>query len=156
MHEERLLQELQAILYAEIPLTQNIQIGVVSYADACLTLSAPLAANINHKGTVFAGSLNAVATLSGWGLLWLIVHKEGLPAHIVIQDSRIRYVLPVTKDFRAECHQPAPATVARFLATLRQRGMARLELSAVVYEQDKVALEFSGRFVATLHPEHAQ
>lgn len=151
MRGKHLLQELQAILYEEIPLTQNIQIQVVAFADECLTLSAPLAANINHKGTVFAGSLNAVATLAGWGLLWMLLRNEGLHAHIVIQDSHIRYLLPVTQDFRAECHQPDPVIVARFLTMLRQKGVARLELASVIAEGSAVALQFSGRFVATLH-----
>jgi thioesterase domain-containing protein len=51
---------------------------VDSYDQGRLTLKAPFAPNINDKGTVFAGTLNAVATLAGWSLLWLILREHNL------------------------------------------------------------------------------
>ena len=149
-----MLAELQATLYAEIPITQNIQIQVMTFDEDVLTLRAPLAANINHKGTVFAGSLNAVATLAGWGLMWLLLKRENIAAaHIVIQDSQIRYLHPVQQDFQATCRLPDSAALQRFFTMLQRRGVARLELATTIMAQESVAVEFSGRYVVTLHGE---
>ena len=51
------IQQLQQYLYREIPLTKAMQFTINSYKNNCLTLQAPLAVNINHKGIVFGGSL---------------------------------------------------------------------------------------------------
>lgn len=62
---------LQARLLEEIPLARHMEIRVLCSDRRSLLLSAPLAANSNHKGTAFGGSLYSVAVLAGWGLLTL-------------------------------------------------------------------------------------
>ncbi len=84
------LQELQEILAREIPITQHLGISIESYDKTGLTLKAPLQQNINHKSTAFAGSLNALLTLAGWGLLWLLLQERDMHAQIVIQESMIQ------------------------------------------------------------------
>jgi len=148
MHDR--LQELQETLAREIPITRNLGITVESYNDDGLTLKAPLQQNINHKSTAFAGSLNALLTLAGWGLLWLILKERGLHVQIVIQESMSNYLRPVTHDFSARCHKPDPAYIARLETTLRKKGKARLELQSEIREGDIVAVTFSGRYVIFL------
>jgi len=103
---------------------------------------------VNHKDTAFAGSLASVATLAGWSYLWLLLRREELPGKIVIQDCSIRYLRPVTRDFRARCVPPAPSAVEGFLTLFRKRGRARLELRAEIREDDQLAVELLGRYVA--------
>lgn len=142
------LRELQETFYSEIPITKHLGVTVVSYNGEQLALRAPLEANINHKDTAFAGSLNALVTLAGWGLLWLILKEEELAAKIVIQDSTINYLLPVTRDFVAVCAKPDAAQLARFTTMLRRKGRARLELEAEIREENQLAVAFKGRYVA--------
>src|SRR5579884_127869 len=97
-------QALQQTLYEEIPITQQLRVAVQGYDGIRLALHAPLAENINHKGTIFAGSINAVMTLAGWGLVWLLLKESGVAAKVIIQDSSINYLLPVTQDFTDICH----------------------------------------------------
>lgn len=141
------LQELQATLYHEIPITQYLGISVDSYIDGCLVLKAPLDPNINHKRTVFAGSLNAVVTLAGWGQLWLTLKELGIPAKIVIQDSSSNYLSPVKNDFSAHCHKPTAVQVARLESMLKKKGKARVELTAQICVEDSIAVAFKGRYV---------
>ncbi len=141
------LRALQAALNAEIPITAALGLWVAGFEAGALTLAAPLAPNINHKDTAFAGSLNAVLTLAGWSMLWLIVYCEAIPAKVVIQDSAIRYLRPVAYDFLAECRLPASAQVERFLLILRRKGKARMELTAEIREAGEVVVAFSGRYV---------
>ena len=141
------LRALQATLDTEIPITDAIGLRVAGFEAGALVLTAPLAPNINHKDTAFAGSLNAVLTLAGWSLLWLLARREAIPAKVVIQDSAIRYLRPVTRDFVAECGLPASAEVERFLLILRRKGKARMELAADIREAGDLVVAFSGRYV---------
>jgi thioesterase domain-containing protein len=141
------LRALQDTLNSEIPISTAIGLHVAGFEAGALTLAAPLAPNINHKDTAFAGSLNAVLTLAGWSMLWLIARREGIPAMVVIQDSTIRYLRPVGRDFAAECRLPAQAEVERFLLMLRRKGLARLELAADIRVGGDLAVAFSGRYV---------
>jgi thioesterase domain-containing protein len=145
-----LLARLQATLHGEIPLSQAIGITVHSYDDGCLALRAPLGPNINHKDTAFAGSLNALVTLTGWSLIWLLLDDEALRGKIIIQDSTIHYLRPVTRDFVARASLPPAEEVARFLLLLRRKRRARLELQAEIREASAVDVSFSGRYVVHL------
>ena len=141
------LRALQDALDAEIPITAAIGLKVAGFDSGALTLAAPLAPNINHKDTAFAGSLNAVLTLAGWSMLWLIARRAGIPAKVVIQDSAIRYLRPVAQDFAAECSLPERAELDRFLLMLRRKGRARMELAAEIRADGELKVAFSGRYV---------
>ena len=71
MRDEQQLRETEAFFYEQIPLTRAMGVRVESYDGQQLVLTAPLALNHNHLGTAFGGSLSALATLAGYGLLWL-------------------------------------------------------------------------------------
>lgn len=142
-----LAHELQRTLAHEIPITRHMGLTVAAYDGERLTLAAPLEKNLNHKATAFAGSLNAVLTLAGWGLAWLILHELAVAATVVIQHSATSYLLPVTMDFAAHCSKPDAQQLALFEATLRRRGRARIELHVVIEQEGHVAVEFTGRYV---------
>lgn len=144
-----LARELEHVLHHEIPLTQQIGLAVAGYDGARLALRAPLASNINHKATAFAGSLTAVATLAGWGMVWLILRERGLRGVIVIHQSASEYRLPVSGDFVATCQTPTERAVERFLHGLQRHGKARLSLAVEIRtESDEIAVAFTGSYVA--------
>lgn len=138
---------LQQTLETEIPITTALGIRVAACDERCVVLAAPLARNINHKATAFAGSLNAALTLAGWSLLWSILDTEALPGTIVIQASTIEYLRPVAADFTARCCLPDEQQVTRFFTTLRRHRRARLELRAEIREAEQSAVVFTGRYV---------
>jgi len=147
-----LARELEAVLHHEIPLSRQMGLTVHQYDGAWLALRAPLAPNINHKATAFAGSLNAVMTLAGWGTVWLLLAERGLHGTIVIQESSTRYLLPVGHDFTATCRVPHVDEAERFLVGLRRRGKARLALKVEILDGDnRVAVAFTGMYVAFAH-----
>jgi len=122
----RHLEELWA---RSIPLTQAMGLRVVDHEPGCLELEAALEPNVNVHGTGFAGSVYAVAALAGWGLLYLELRRRELDAAIVIARGQMDYTLPVDGDFRALAELGEHADAFK---TLRERGKARLELSASV------------------------
>jgi thioesterase domain-containing protein len=150
--QHNLARELEAVLHHEIPLSRQMGLTVHQYDGAWLALRAPLAPNINHKATAFAGSLNAVMTLAGWGTAWLVLREHSLHGTIVIQESATRYLLPVGHDFTATCRVPAADETERFLAGLRRRGKARLALKVEILDGDgRGAVAFTGMYVAFAH-----
>ncbi|MEW5791697.1 MAG: thioesterase domain-containing protein [Pseudomonadota bacterium] len=147
---DTILQELQTILHRQIPITQSMGITVDGHVGDALILRAPLRDNLNQKATAFAGSLNAVATLAGWGMLFVLLREMGVSAQVVIQESTIAYRRPVTRDFEAACRRPEARELEQFKKTLLKRGKARLALHAEIAVDGEPAVVFHGRYVAEL------
>lgn len=142
---------LEAFLHDKIPLTRAMGLHVAESNARRLVLEAPLAANVNHLGTAFGGSLHALPTLACYAALWTLLREAGLDGHVVIKRSAARYREPVKARLRTVCVRPAPAVVAEFIADLRRHKKARMELTAIVEGADgKPAVEFSGSFVAVV------
>lgn len=143
--------ELQRLnrLFPQIPLVTAMQVHALDYDQERLRLGAPLDANVNDKGSAFGGSLAAVMTLSGWGLVTLQLQAHGLEADVFVADSQIRYLSPLYTDLVAEATLAPGQDWAPFLATFRQRGRARAQVTARVALPDgRAAVEMSGRYVA--------
>ncbi len=138
--------QIEELLHSKIPITRAMGVTVEDYDGERLVLHAPLDLNVNHLGTAFGGSLNALAVLSGYGLLWL--ELQDFDCHIVIRDSSISYERPVSGDFRATCVLPDAETVEAFKKTFLDRGRARVPLFATIESQGEIAVRFKGTFVA--------
>ena len=81
--------DLESVLHHDIPLTREMGLKVRDWQHGRLELHLPLQANINHKSTMFGGSLYCGAVLAGWGWLHLQLREEGIEdGHIVIQEGR--------------------------------------------------------------------
>ena len=134
---------------ADIPLTRAMQLRVAEWNEDRLRLSAPLAPNINDKGCAFGGSLASLMTLAGWGLIVLKLRTLGRSCDIYVQDSMLRYQAPVWSDFVAEAQLADGESWDVFLATLAQRGRARLRVDCRVPLGDgSAAATLDARFVA--------
>src|SRR5690348_17824213 len=89
------LLKLQQTLAAEMPICTPMGIRATAWDGRELAMEMPLAPNRNHQYSAFAGSLNALCTIVGWGTVFLMLHREGLSGNIVIRRSQIRYLRPV-------------------------------------------------------------
>jgi thioesterase domain-containing protein len=146
MSQADLLKETERYLHDQIPLTRAMGVTVESFDADGFTLAAPLEANHNHLGTAFGGSLSALATLAGYGLLWLKLGDRS--AHIVVRSSRIRYRHPVRQSIRAIARPPSAQVLETFLTKFQSTGKAAIRLQVEVIENDRVCVEFDGLFVA--------
>jgi thioesterase domain-containing protein len=141
---------LESVLHHDIPLTREMGLKVLDWQDRQLRLHLPLQANINHKSTMFGGSLYCGAVLAGWGWLHLQLREEGIEdGHIVIQEGQISYPLPVTQDATAICAAPEEKVWKRFIATYKRYGRARLALDTWIVNEgsDERAVAFTGQYV---------
>ena len=146
---------LQAYLHAHIPLVRHLQVRVDHCDASGVTLSAPLAANTNHEGTAFGGSLECLAMLACWGAVWLLLEHEAR-VHIVVAESRMRFLRPVTGMLIARGALPEAAILEKFRDTLQRRNKARIELQAGINQDHGAGAQFDGRFVAYRDRPHAR
>lgn len=141
---------LESVLHHDIPLTRDMGLKVLAWHEQQLSLHLPLDPNVNHKSTMFGGSLYCGAVLAGWGWLHLRLKEEGITdGHIVIQEGQISYPLPVTGDATAICPAPDAKAWKRFLAMYRRYGRARLALDTRIVNQgsEEDAVTFTGQYV---------
>jgi thioesterase domain-containing protein len=134
-------------LHEEIPLTRAMGVRVVAYDDSACVVEAPVSLNSNHLRTAFGGSINAVATLAAYGLLWLELREPG-GVHVVIAESSIRFLRPIRETIRAVCPRPGRKEWEAFRTRFASTGKARIALRVEVVEEGETAAEFQGTFVA--------
>ena len=148
MSSEAVLQEAEDYLHREIPITRAMGVRVTTADGKQFVVEAPVASNSNHLRTGFGGSINAVATLAGYGLVWSALKGKG--AHVVVAKSSIQFRRPIRQTIRAVCLRPGLETWSAFQNRLVSKGQASISLPVSVIEQDEVAAEFKGIFVARL------
>lgn len=142
--QQRWVQELRAIWQQAIPLAEFMQLEVECFDGHRLRCSAPLAPNTNPHHTMFAGSIYSMATLTGWGMVYLQLKALCLQGDIVLADAQIRYLAPVK-------HQPAAQVDVLHLTgdlTALARGLkVRQQLTVDILDGSQKVGEFVGRFV---------
>jgi thioesterase domain-containing protein len=144
----QLLAELQATLEREIPMCAQMGISVHNGGADGLVMRLPLDRNRNHQQTAFAGSLNALCTIAGWGSVYLLLKELNRRGSIVIRRSSIRYQEPVsTSEIYARCLPVSAEARQYFLEMLDDKGQAKLELAVEVSGADGAAVAFSGSYV---------
>jgi thioesterase domain-containing protein len=141
---------LQNRIAGEFPLAQHIGIVVESVGASGVVLRAPLAPNANFKGTAFGGSQFCIAVLAGW--VWttryLAVHQ--IAADAVVQESTIRYLVPVQGALRATLTTPNAEQIEKFRKMLLRAGRGRIRLHVDIHYGHRVATEFDGMFAAAV------
>jgi len=142
---------LQAFLLSSIPLAAAMQLQVAVAENASeLLLQAPLAPNINDKGSAFGGASASLMTLAGWGWLWLANRSLGLERDIVIAASEISYQQPVYEPLHCRCAGPSASAWQKYRQSMHKRDRARLSLSCELRLADgSLAAAMSGHY-ATL------
>lgn len=138
------VQELTQTWHQAIPLSEFMQLQVHSFDGHQLQCQAPLAPNKNPHHTMFAGSIYSMATLTGWGMVYLQLKALGLAGDIVLADANIRYLAPVKQ-------QPAASVdllqISGDLTPLARGQKVRQQLKVQILDGGNRVGEFEGRFV---------
>jgi thioesterase domain-containing protein len=141
-----MLRAAEKFFHEQIPITRAMGLRVVANDERGFTVEAPVALNSNHLRTAFGGSINAVATLAAYGLLWLEMNDPAV--HVIVAESSIRFLRPVRETIRAICLRPLANDLEAFRIQLVEKGKARIVLRVNVTEAGQIAAEFEGTFVA--------
>jgi thioesterase domain-containing protein len=138
--------------HQQIPITRAMGLRVVAHDENEFIVEAPVTLNSNHLSTGFGGSINAVATLAAYGLVWFELRDKNV--HVVVAESSIRFLRPIRETIRAICRRPERDEWAAFRGRLAETGKARITLRVSVVEEGQVAATFGGTFVVQKNGSH--
>lgn len=141
-------RELEEYLYEQIPLSKKMGVQVLNAGWDGVKLTAPLRPNINHRDTVFGGSMSAVAILAGWALVHLRLRQEGIRGSIVIQRNTMNYERPISGDFTALSSVGESAEWQKFVKILKRKHRARIPVNVMLFSEGQKAGLLEGHFVA--------
>ncbi len=148
--EKNLRHSYKTELLNSIPVVAAMNVEITDISADSIELSAPLDTNINYEGTAFGGSLNTLCILSGYLLVHHILKSRNIPfSSLVIQDSQVRYLKPVTKNFHARATINS-ANLESFQRMMRLKGKGRAQISSVIStSQGSDLVAFEARFVVS-------
>lgn len=136
--------ELQDRWEHQIPISDKMGIKINQYTGYQFECGAQLNPNLNPHNTMFAGSAFTLATLTGWGMIWLLMKERHLEGDIVLADSQIRYRNPVTEN-------PIALTsldgISGDLDRLASGRKARIVIHVRIQSGDIDAVEFIGTYM---------
>ena len=139
---------LTGYLYRAIPLSSAMQVRAIAVTADEIVLEAPLAPNINHRGTLFGGSASALAILAAWSLLHLKLEATGVAHRLVIQHQGMSYDAPATGTVTAHAVVAAGMDWSRAVTMLRRRGRTRLWALSELRFEDRIVARMTADFVA--------
>lgn len=134
---------LQKTWYETIPISEQMGIKLFQYSGLTLETRASLNKNINLHGTMFAGSIFSLATLTGWGMIFLKLKEKGLAGEIVLGDGNIHYHKPITMQPRAKCNIES---LEGNFNVLNKHKKCCLKLQVDIMDGDNAVAEFKGVF----------
>jgi len=142
----------QTLIYIQqhIPITAHLGVKILSFDGQKVIISAPLSSNKNLHGTAFGGSQAAIGIFTGWTLIYLKLKQLGIDNDLVIQKSSYDFTKPVASDFTAKCQLPNTFEFELFVKTLKEKGKARLTLSAEIEAEKEVCGVHEGLYVVFL------
>ena len=146
------LNAFEAECRRDIPLLTAMHLSFVRFDDLMLTMEAPLAPNINNKGTAFGGSIASICLFGGWAVATLAFLDNGIEnTEIVVYKNDMTFERP------ARGHLTVNATIRpddfeTCLTRLKANDPARIRLDIDVdlFHKDKRCATMQGLYVVWL------
>ena len=146
------LQKFEAECRRDIPLLSAMQLSLVDYRSLALTMEAPLAPNINNKGTAFGGSIASIGLFGGWAVATLAFMDHDVHnTEIVVFKNEMTFERPARGHLVVKVTMD-PDEFAACLAKLRGSTGERLRfnVNVEILHDDKRCATMEGLYVVWL------
>ena len=146
------LPQFEADCRRDIPLLAAMELSFVGYNDLTLTMEAPLAPNINNKGTAFGGSIASICLFGGWAVSTLGFIDSGIDnTEIVVFKNDMTFERPARGLLTVQARVDANEFDA-VLARLKDgdTGRIRFDVNVETFHDDKRCATMSGVYVVWL------
>lgn len=144
LHRPDWCGQLQKAWYQHIPLSEKMGVRIQQYTGQKFITTMPETGNQNPHHTLFAGSLFSLATLTGWGLIWLMLRERHLGGTIILVDAHIRYSKPIIGKPLASADL---GSLSGDLDRLARGRKARVTLQVNLYGDGAFGALFEGVYV---------
>jgi len=136
---------LQNVWHATIPMSKAMNITIGYYDQQTLVTTCDEIFNKNLHNTMFAGSIYTLATLTGWGWVYLFLQQRNLDGNIVLADANIRYHSPIEGIAYAKT---GLSLSSGDVDDLEHKKKVKLQVEVKIMNGDKVAATFKGLYFA--------
>jgi len=149
-HQTEIAMQLQNIWHNTIPLSKAMNIELCYYDQHRLITTCDQAFNKNLHNTMFAGSIYTLATLTGWGWVYMQLEhakqqsEQPMLADTVLAEGKIKYLAPITGFAHAETNVDL---TSGDISQITQGKKARFNVSVEIYNGDIIAAIFEGLYV---------
>jgi len=146
------LNAFEAECRRDIPLLTAMHLSFVSYDDLTLTMEAPLAPNINNKGTAFGGSIASICLFGGWAVATLAFLDNDIGnTEIVVYKNEMTFERPARGHLTVNAYLK-PGDFEACLARLRANDPERIRLDIHVdlFHEDQRCATMQGLYVVWL------
>jgi thioesterase domain-containing protein len=142
-HLDDFSAELQATWHKTIPMSKAMDLAIGFYDQKRLVTTCGENFNKNLHNTMFAGSIYTLATLTGWGWVYLLMQQKNLVGNIVLADANIRYHNPVEGIAFAKT---GCLLSSGSVDDLKDKKKVKLHIEVQVMSGEKVAATFKGLY----------
>jgi len=136
---------LQNTWHSTIPMSKAMNITIGYYDQQTLVTTCDETFNKNLHNTMFAGSIYTLATLTGWGWVYLFLQQHNLEGNIVLADANIRYHSPIEGIAFAKT---GLSLSSGDVDDLRHKKKVKLQVEVKIMNGEKVAATFKGLYFA--------
>ena len=136
-----MIKSLQTFLYQEIPLTKDMNLEIKEYSSESILSTAPLANNINDKGSVFGGSSSALMIITAWSLIKLNCQEYGITSDIVIHKNETTWNKALYENLIIKAHFKKKYDFNVIKRALERSKLQRIE--CIIELQDEAANIYS-------------
>lgn len=119
-------------------------VRIQQYTGQKFITTMPETGNQNPHHTLFAGSLFSLATLTGWGLIWLMLRERHLGGTIILADAHIRYSKPISGKPHAVADLGA---LSGDLDRLARGRKARVQMQVEIFGDETPGAVFEGTYI---------
>ncbi|EAU0090868.1 GNAT family N-acetyltransferase, partial [Salmonella enterica] len=144
LHRADWCGQLQQAWYEHIPLSEKMGVRIQQYTGQKFITTMPEIGNQNPHHTLFAGSLFSLATLTGWGLIWLMLRERHLGGTIILADAHIRYSAPISGKPSAVADLGA---LGGDLDRLARGRKARVQMQVELFGDETPGAVFEGTYI---------
>ncbi|MCO4800271.1 MAG: GNAT family N-acetyltransferase/hotdog fold thioesterase [Colwelliaceae bacterium] len=141
---EPISQNLEETWHKTIPLSKAMNIRISHFDGNELSTSCDPLFNKNLHNTMFAGSIYTLATLTGWGWIYLKLEENKYQGDIVLADAKIKYLAPIKGVVCGKTQKETDKGPSVFLS---ETNKMRFTVKVDLYSGDKVAAKFIGEYV---------
>ena len=146
------LPSFEAECRADIPLLDAMQLSFAGYDNLSLWMEAPLAPNINNKGTAFGGSIASICLFGGWAVATLGFQDAGIDnTEIVVYTSKMTFERPARGLLRVRAwveHGDFQACLERLQAGNTER--IRFDVHVELFHNEERCATMQGVYVVWL------